>query len=466
MYDQRPQHPDPALEGALDPHGPALTSSPTSSDHLPAARSMGQWASADALASTVPPRVHRTDYLLAIGIALSCFMVIAVLVAIVTGLLAETNELDDEAVESIVGLGGLGALALGAIVGVRGTSLAGVRAWLVVTVGAFAVMVGLVGIGDWLNAASDGLLPTELAFYAVLVGTMAWLLVRQRDRSSRTVAAIAITASLVVALALLAVGDRTTEWFGPAIAAASVTAILIAWGIAAQRSRPDRRWPVLAVGLAAGLVAGLAMLQASWAEGRWPHRRKFTDAMAASVGALLVLVAVWTASESPFGIGPAIDPGDIERPTSGYAMSLPDPWRIEDVSAEAVLFGEEVPVGTGVDLMAVHGDGEAFALVIAVDEQLDFSPKETASLFRMSFSLDAEYSNVQSEVVALPAGDTARVDAVYKDGTAMSVYIFPTSDHGYLMLQILADELPEDRWRSVAETFALLPPLEEATVAR
>ena len=46
-----------------------------------------------------------------------------------------------------------------------------------------------------------------------------------------------------------------------------------------------------------------------------------------------------------YGIGTQIESGTIARPQQGYTITLPDDWRVEDISGVEGLFGEVVEPG-------------------------------------------------------------------------------------------------------------------------
>ncbi len=97
-------------------------------------------------------------------------------------------------------------------------------------------------------------------------------------------------------LPLIAFATDSTEWVFVAAFGSVTTAAMISGGLDIQRRYPERRTPVIVVGLIAGVIAGLAMLQAIWAESRWPERRASSDRLisgyftvgeAAALGAVL-----------------------------------------------------------------------------------------------------------------------------------------------------------------------------------
>jgi preprotein translocase subunit SecD len=125
-----------------------------------------------------------------------------------------------------------------------------------------------------------------------------------------------------------------------------------------QRRYPERRTPVIAVGLIAGVIAGLAMLQAIWSQGRWPDRRVSSDRLAIGVAVLLVVAAAYAAS------GTAESLPDAQRfsvrPPSWYAATD------EEVAAmRAVLEDRLTALGMRSDL---HVDEDGISVFVPVQE--------------------------------------------------------------------------------------------------
>ncbi len=411
-----------------------------------------------AAASGQDLRSRASAFALAIAVSVSCVGGFGLLVAVFLSLPIPDPMAD--AVESSMGVLSLGSLGVGAVIGMRTAGLSGWRTWLVVTVGGFCCMLALVVVSDVLIASFDEPLAGDLPFYAVLAGTIGWLLWHRRGPSSRLVSAVVVTATVAVAMLLLAVDDRSDDWLFIGIPAALLTALLIAWGLSVQRRDPDRRWPVIAVGLMAGLVAGLAMLQAIWAEGRWPDRRRFIDATAVAVGAVVTLVAVWSIYEPPFGLGPTIGAGRIERPAAGYALTLPDPWRRGHLGVREIL-GVGAAIGAEIDLMAVLGAGDAVALVALIEDGEEVAPGLMALGLWSGLQADPGFGDVVVEPASLASGETFRIDATSDDGQRLSIYPLSADGRTYRVLYFVAERPPEDHWLSIAETFEFLP-VEEA----
>ena len=109
---------------------------------------------------------------------------------------------------------------------------------------------------------------------------------------------------------------------------ALITAAITWWGLRAQRAKPERRWPIVAVGLLTGLVAGLAIIQAIWLGDRYPSRRRLIDVVTVVVASGLMLGVAYSLYGPPFGIGTQIESGTIARPQQGYTITLPQPGKI------------------------------------------------------------------------------------------------------------------------------------------
>jgi hypothetical protein len=157
------------------------------------------------------------------------------------------------------------------------------------------------GLSDPTNVLGLWLLALVVA--SLGTGIVGWLVRRifmeratsgEAEPPARPLPALVIAITLVCVPLMSLAGD-TTEWLVVGLYGATITAAMIAWGLAVQRRHPERRGLIVVVGLVAGLVAGLAMLQAIWTEGRWSHRPKLTDAIAITGAAAIVLLASYGA---------------------------------------------------------------------------------------------------------------------------------------------------------------------------
>lgn len=191
---------------------------------------------------------------------------------------------------------------------------------------------------------------------------------------------VAVAAS---SLALVALTDQDTEWVFAAAYAASVTTAVIAGGLAVQRRYPERRTPVVVVGLFAGVVAGLAMLQAIWAESRWPERRRSSDGLAIGVSVVLVVLATYAsyggvvageADASPGTREFVVVPAEGEEPAAAdvelAAAILEDRLEAIEVSADA-LVGDD---GRITVLVAQDTDEAVLERVLGTVGVVEFRP--------------------------------------------------------------------------------------------
>ena len=140
---------------------------------------------------------------------------------------------------------------------------------------------------------------------------------------------------LVIALALVSVplvafATEATEWIFAAAFGSVVTIAMIRGGLDVQRAYPERRTPVIVVGLSAGIVAGLAMLQAMWSESRWPERRASSDRIAIGVSVLLVVAAAYAAEPDVYDASPD-GRAYVVQPASGALALEEDVDRTRDI---------------------------------------------------------------------------------------------------------------------------------------
>ena len=250
------------------------------------------------------------------------------------------------------------------------------------------------------------------------------------------------------------------EWLVIGVFAALVTAGIIAWGLRKQRQDPDRRWPIIAVGLLAGLVAGLAMLQATWAEGRWPHRRRLIDTLAIAVGASLALVAAYAAFGPSLSLGPVIGSGRIERPEHGFAITFPGDWTAQEATPEGLetFWGEtEIPEGQAIVLGAERSLQGGSCTITLDDPSVRQEPvllANWAAAAEMDWAEDSD-QGVKRTRIDLPVGSAWRIDSAVGD-LSDSAYLL-RGPRGIYMLECWSDDPPDDRWLSIAQTVEFLP---------
>jgi hypothetical protein len=161
-------------------------------------------------------------------------------------------------------------------------------------------------------------------------------------------------------------------------------------------------------------------------------------------GLLLAGAAAVSAQDEP--AGPTIVVGAADAPDVRAALRFPVGWRLE-ASADT-------------SRRQVHS--------LSLDERCEVAtrrselPDLTADVddFVVSLGPGSGFILMGRETVELVAGTAERVDFASDDGGRWSVYVVP--DAGYMHeLWCRGDELPDDRWRPIAETFDIDP---EATL--
>lgn len=250
------------------------------------------------------------------------------------------------------------------------------------------------------------------------------------------------------------------DWVVVGIISAFITVAITAGGLRAQRARPERKWPIVAVGLLAGLVAGLAIIQAIWLGDRYPARRKLIDGLTVLVAGGIAVAAAYYVYGPPFGVGTQIESGRIARPDQGYAITLPRDWRVEDVSEATELFGETVEFGIEPELLALSDGGDSVLMLAIVD--MGERVRRGAFAFSSTSELRADplLEDVNWEGVELAGYAASRIDATvlgFDDEPAgapmqMSVYIATEDERVYQLLYFYGATAPVDRWLSIAET--------------
>ncbi len=254
------------------------------------------------------------------------------------------------------------------------------------------------------------------------------------------------------------------DWVIVGLIVSLFTAAVIAWGLRAQRKDPGRKWPIIAVGLIAGLIAGLAIIQAIWMGDRYPHRRRAIDRLSVLIGGGLMMVAVHTWFQPPFGVGIEIESGYVELPKQGYAITLPRDWVVEDISDVEAPFGETLEAGVEPDLLAASEDRSQTAYIMTADDGEEVGPRFVAFGMAAGMRIEPGVSDVEYEAVETTAGEIYRIDAVL-NGTRdeprdvpaeVSVYLSTQDDIAYQLLFFYAEDPPADRWLGIVETLEYL----------
>lgn len=250
------------------------------------------------------------------------------------------------------------------------------------------------------------------------------------------------------------------DWVVVGLVMALITAGVTWWGIRAQRAKPERRWPIIAVGLLAGLVAGLAIIQAMWLGDRYPARRRLIDVMTVLVASGLMMGVAYSLYGPPFGIGVQIESGTIARPEQGYTITLPDDWRVEDVSGVDDLAGEVIEPGFEPELLAVDEEGESFLMLVTLDLGEVVPPGVVAFGTLGEFKADPLMEDPTWQVVQLDGREASRIDLrmlgtdgeVWPEPMDMTLYLATEDQQVYRVLYFYGATAPADRWYSIAET--------------
>jgi hypothetical protein len=249
-------------------------------------------------------------------------------------------------------------------------------------------------------------------------------------------------------------------WVVAGFLMAAITAVITWLGLRAQRSKPERRWPIIVVGLAAGLVAGLAIIQAIWMGNRYPRRIRLIDGLTVLVASSLMFVVAYTVYGPPFGVGTPIESGTIARPEHGYSITLPDDWRVEDISDVEELFGEVVEPGLEPELMAVDGEGSTHLLVATIDAGEEISAGIVAFGTLSELKSDPLIEDVAWHELEICGQPASRIDAtlmgmdgdVYDGPVQLSLYLVSADQRHYQALYFYSQSAPRDRWQGVAQT--------------
>lgn len=96
------------------------------------------------------------------------------------------------------------------------------------------------------------------------------------------------------------------------VAVGLLTAGIMTWGLRRQREESSGKWPIVTVGLLAGLLPGIGMLAAGWAGNLWPERRRFIDGVTIVGGGFVAFAAAMTIWGPSLDVGPVLGGGRIE----------------------------------------------------------------------------------------------------------------------------------------------------------
>jgi uncharacterized membrane protein YhaH (DUF805 family) len=202
-----------------------------------------------------------------------------------------------------------------------------------------------------------------------------------------------------------------------------------------------------------------------------PARKWAGIAIAVVIWAVLVASSFsWVPSAV---LAPVLGYQRVERPTDGFAISLPRDWEYA-VAAEAdpkAWWDSEVadPNETHERFLSQGGvlmSRQATPLAVNSCHVSDITSlaAEPPVFITLADAVDnimlreddPEVVSVDSAVMDLPAGRVASVDTMYKDGLDERDYVFKDGK-AWFLLQCFSTSAPEDRWLSIAETFEFLP---------
>ncbi len=248
-----------------------------------------------------------------------------------------------------------------------------------------------------------------------------------------------------------------------------VTAGIMTWGLRRQREEPTGKWPIVTVGLLAGLLPGIGMLAAGWAGDLWPDRRRLVDGVTIVGGGFLAFAAAMAIWAPTLDVGPVLGGGRIERPAHGFALTFPAGWTAQEVTpegAKGLISDEALPDGQSLVLAAERSHRGGYCLVTFDDPSVRGEPVllgSYAGATEASWTRDPEASDVRRVRVDLPAGPAWRIDVTW-DHASESAYLV-RGPAGLYAIEFVDDDPPADRWLSVARTFEFLPDAETGAVA-
>ena len=176
-------------------------------------------------------------------------------------------------------------------------------------------------------------------------------------------------------------------------------------------------------------------------------------------------------SPDPVGLG-----GRVEVPGSGFALTFPEDWvwvrhPVPDVDAaiESLAGVMDPAEADGYrDLLALVEEAAPVVGTLGFGRdtcfvqvwEWDLSSGDLAARMVARFQAEDAYTGVTSTEVMTGAGETIRIDYRYSSpdaSTEQAQYVFAHGPTGLVhVLLCAADDPPEDRWLSIAETFEFL----------
>ena len=204
-----------------------------------------------------------------------------------------------------------------------------------------------------------------------------------------------------------------------------------------------------------------------------PSARKWAGAAAATLfGAILLLSDfLWVPLAA---VAPFVGPFRVERPEAGFAIAFPLDWERADTAlADPEDWWDSEKVG---DVDAYHAEVLAMGSLLLARKRSPFEhencvlydsttlaaepPVWTTLADAMSEvrarEADPDAIDVEHAFLDLPGGPALRIDTLWDDGWDESGFFLEDGER-WFWLMCVARHAPDDRWRSIAETFEFLP---------
>jgi hypothetical protein len=175
-------------------------------------------------------------------------------------------------------------------------------------------------------------------------------------------------------------------------------------------------------------------------------------------------------------LAPFVAPQHIERPTAGFAVSLPLDWEFVDAAdaepedwydpevVDDVQAHHEEVVADGGLLLARTRSPFAFHSCVLYDfsaraaDQPAWTSLDHVPTDARDWTTDSAWAwDVQTTSLQVRAGHALRADVRWADGWKSSHYYYMEGTRWFLLECVTEDRPPDDRWLSIAETLEFLP---------
>ena len=162
---------------------------------------------------------------------------------------------------------------------------------------------------------------------------------------------------------------------------------------------------------------------------------------------------------------PVLGGGHIERPAEGFAITFPDDWVVEEVTAEthALVYAHLTPerrAALTTVLWADQPESAGKCVVVDFKRFAESPPAWTSVEAATSWFLAREESDPDvepaSSIEDLPAGRTGHITVTDTNDETYGTYYFTDGDD-WLYLECWSPVGPDDHWHSIAESFEFLP---------